>query len=99
MACPVPFVGARTWRPLLDATVTVPRDPDQVCNNHSPTGVCVIRIESSPCRPMVTIRMNRDIERVPTDQVRKVREIESAMRAVREFLATFVTGLSDQPPP
>jgi hypothetical protein len=49
-------------------------------------------------RPMVTIRMNRDIERVPTDQVRNVREIESVLRVVREFLATFVTRLSDQPP-
>jgi hypothetical protein len=58
-------------------------------HDRSRTGVCFVRIETQGSRMLLTLRMIPDIERVSTERVRVVMDVEAAVREVREFLETF----------
>jgi hypothetical protein len=51
----------------------------------------VIRVESRGRRVLVTVRTNPNIKRIPTEEVRHAVEVESAVRAIGEFLTAFTT--------
>jgi hypothetical protein len=59
---------------------------------HSPTGVCVIRIEVQSRGILITLRINPDAEQVSTERVRRVVDIETAVQIVSDFLDTFASG-------
>ncbi|MFF0014100.1 hypothetical protein [Streptomyces sp. NPDC005374] len=54
------------------------------------TGVCLVRIESQGNSTLVKVRWNPDIEQVSTERVVSFEDIDSAVDAIRDFLAAFV---------
>ena len=58
----------------------------------SRTGVCVIRITAQGGRMLITLRENADVERIPADRTYKMTDVSEAIRAVHEFLTSFVAA-------
>lgn len=59
---------------------------------HSPTGVCVIRVEVQRRGILITLRINPDAAQVSTERVRRVADVETAVQIVSDFLGSFVRG-------
>jgi hypothetical protein len=43
----------------------------------------------------ITLRENADVERIPVDRTRKITDVSEAVRAVHEFLTSFVAASRD----
>jgi hypothetical protein len=43
----------------------------------------------------ITLRENADVERIPADRTRKITDVSEAVRAVQEFLTSFVAASRD----
>jgi hypothetical protein len=59
---------------------------------HSPTGVCVIRVEVQSRGILITLRINPDAEQVSTERVHRVADVETAVQIVSDFLSSFAGG-------
>lgn len=66
-----------------------------VSSEPSRTGVCVIRITAQGGRMFITLRENADVERTPADRTYKMTDVSEAIRAVHEFLTSFVAASRD----
>ena len=77
----------------VDVAVTVLWEAMGVPEEPSPTGICIIRVEARNGGLLVALRTNPDIEHVSTEQVHHLVDIESTLRAVRQFLAAFAAGV------
>jgi hypothetical protein len=52
-------------------------------------GVCVVRVETRTGAPLVTLRMNSDIEGWSIEEVRSATDLDVAIAAIRYFLVDF----------
>ena len=58
-------------------------------NDHSRTGVCVVRVESQRSGVLITVRTNADVVQLSAERVIVVADVEAAVEAVRAFLVAF----------
>ena len=86
--------GCPEQRAFHDA-VTGARQASGVSSEPSRTGVCVIRITAQGGRMFITLRENADVERIPADRTYKMTDVSDAVRAVHEFLTSFVAASRD----
>jgi hypothetical protein len=63
----------------------------------SRTGLCVLRIEATDSRFLVTVRTRADSEQGSREQVHRTAEIEAAVQVLRDFLVEFTGGVGGYP--
>ena len=52
----------------------------------------MIRITAQGNRIFIIVRQNADVERIPTDRMYKMSDVDAAVEAVREFLTSFIAA-------